>query len=242
MKIDGGDAALAAAYERGLADTAYGARASALEAIASYGGANAIALLKRGLSDPDWAVRWRAAELLRGLGEPEAAPAGPAPLRAAPEFFSSAALLHPSFSPHAFVETRRGTIEIQLNVVEAAVTSHTFVALARSGFFNGVRVHRVVPGFVVQAGDPRGDGQGGPGYTMRDELSELPYVRGTVGMALSWRDTAGSPWFVTLGPQPHLDARYTVFGRVVNGWDVLDQLAVGDVIERVRIWDGSEFR
>ena len=91
-----------------------------------------------------------------------------------------------------------------------------------------MRVHRVVPNFVVQAGDPRGDGEGGPGYTMRDELSPLPYVRGTVGMALDWRDTGGSQFFITLSPQPHLDAKYTVFGRVVNGMDAArSAVAVG---------------
>ena len=69
----------------------------------------------------------------------------------------------------------------------------------------------------------------------------LPALRGTVGMALDWRDTAGSQWFITLSPQPHLDAKYTTFGRVVNGWDVLDRLSQWDVIERVRIWDGVTF-
>ena len=84
------------------------------------------------------------------------------------------------------------------------------MALARKGFFNGLQIHRVVPNFVVQDGDPRGDGEGGPGYTIRDELNERPYLRGTVGMALEWRDTGGSQFFITHSPQPHLDARYTV--------------------------------
>ncbi len=121
------------------------------------------------------------------------------------ESFESAELLHPQFSPHAFIETAHGTIEIELNVVETPITAKNFVDLARAGFFKGMRVHRVVPTFVVQAGDPRGDGEGGPGYAIPDELTWLPYVRGTVGMALDWRDTAGSQWFITLSPQPHLD-------------------------------------
>jgi len=97
----------------------------------------------------------------------------------------------------------------------------------------------VVPNFVVQDGDPRGDGEGGPGYTIRDELNDRPYLRGTVGMALEWRDTGGSQFFITLSPQPHLDARYTVFGHVVSGMDVVDGIQQGDVIQRIRIWDGK---
>ena len=145
---------------------------------------------------------------------------------------------HPKFSPQAYLETRHGTIQIDLNVVDAPFTSWSFIELARAGFFTGVRVHRLVPNFVIQAGDPRGDGEGGPGYTIRDELSPLPYLRGTVGMALAGRDTGGSQFFITVSPQPHLDARYTVFGRVVNGFDILDKMSQWDVIERVRIWDG----
>jgi cyclophilin family peptidyl-prolyl cis-trans isomerase len=98
-----------------------------------------------------------------------------------------------------------------------------------------------VPNFVVQDGDPRGDGQGGPGYTIRDELNDRPYFRGTVGMALDWADTGGSQFFITHSPQPHLDSRYTEFGRVVNGMEVVDQIRTGDVIERVRVWDGKEW-
>jgi cyclophilin family peptidyl-prolyl cis-trans isomerase len=96
----------------------------------------------------------------------------------------------------------------------------------------------VVPDFVVQDGDPRGDGEGGPGYTIRDEINMRPYLRGTVGMALDWEDTGGSQFFITHSPQPHLDGRYTVFGHVVAGMDVVDRLVPWDVIRRVRIWDG----
>ncbi len=240
----GGAERLAAAYDRGQSDSAYAARLSALEALAKYGADAATPVLHRGLSDKAWPVRWRAAELLRTLGEPEAAPELPAPTHDPPAFFASAALLHPEYSPHAFIETAHGTIEIELDVVNAPLTTHTFVELARSGFFNGMNVHRVVPDFVVQAGDPRGDGEGGPGFTIRDELSAVSYVRGTVGMALdpSSRDTGGSQFFITLSPQPRLDAKYTAFGRVVRGADLLDAITQGDVIERVRIWDGVTFQ
>ena len=130
-----------------------------------------------------------------------------------------------------------GTLE--LAVLDAPVTVDTFVRLARGGFFDGLPIHRVVPDFVIQAGDPRGDGEGGPGFTIRDEINQLPYLRGAVGMALDWADTGGSQFFITHSPQPHLDGRYTVFGRVVAGMDVVDAIQQWDVIRRVRVWDGS---
>ena len=241
-KFDGGVPLLAAAYTRGDSDSAYGARAAALDALAKYGGPDAVAALRKGLSDREWPIRLRAAQLLATLGQTDALPARPAPLRLDVASFESATLLHPPFSPHAFIDTRYGAIEIQLDVVDAPFTTQAFITQARSGFFNGIRAHRVVPTFVIQAGDPRGDGEGGPGYTLRDEFSPQPYVRGTLGIALDGPETGGSQWFITLSPQPHLDAKYTVFGRVVNGWDVLDQVKPWDVIDRVRIWDGVEMR
>ncbi len=239
-KIAGGPARLEAAYLRAASDATYVARAAALEGLAQYGAGAARATLTRALADRDWPVRVRAAELLRGLGEATAAPARPAATRQAAEFFESDRLLHPAFSPHAYLETPLGTIEIELNMTDSPLTALTFIELARAGFFNGLKVHRLVPNFVIQAGDPRGDGQGGPGYAIRDELGPAPFVRGTVGMAIDWRDTAGSQFFITVSPQPHLDGRYTAFGRVVQGLEFLDEVAQGDVIERVRIWDGIQ--
>src|SRR5262249_9908215 len=139
-----------------------------------------------------------------------------------------------------FVETDRGTIEIELAVLDAPLTVESFLTLARKGFFDGLVIHRVVPDFVIQTGDPRGDGEGGPGYTIRDEMNERPYLRGTVGMALDpWRDTGGSQYFITHSPQPHLDAKYTVFGRVIEGMDVVDKIQQGGVVRRIRVWDGE---
>jgi cyclophilin family peptidyl-prolyl cis-trans isomerase/HEAT repeat protein len=241
-RLPDGVARLMAAYARGASDTAYAARAAALDALAKYGGTeaenDAKATIRRALGDPDWAIRVKAADLLRAMGEAGAAATPPAPLRLAAAAFESAALLHPVYSPHAFIETRLGTIEVELNVVDSPLTTQSFIERARAGFFNGLTVHRLVPNFVIQTGDPRGDGEGGPGYTLRDELSPLPYRRGTVGMALDWRETGGSQFFITVSPQPHLDGKYTVFGQVVKGEEILDRISQGDIIERVTIWDG----
>ena len=111
--------------------------------------------------------------------------------------------------------------------------------LARKGFFNGQMIPRVVPNFVVQGGDPRGDTNGGPGYQIRCELNEVPYDRAVVGMALSGKDTGGSQWFVTHSPQPHLDGGYTVFGSVISGMAVIDAIVRGDIIRSVSITEGS---
>jgi cyclophilin family peptidyl-prolyl cis-trans isomerase/HEAT repeat protein len=237
-KPEGGIPRLVAAYDRAQSDQAYTARAAALEALAKYGGDQVMSMLRRGLGDREWAVRWRTAELLRGLGDMTAAPERPAPTHFSPSVFTSPAILNPPYSPHAFIDTAHGSIELELNVIDAPLTTANFIELARKGFFNNVAFHRIVPDFVVQGGDPRGDGEGGPGYTIRDELNERPYLRGTVGMALDWRDTGGSQFFIALSPAPHLDARYTVFGTVVDGMEVADRLLPWDVIRRVRIRDG----
>jgi len=199
--------------------------------------------VKAALGDPDWSMRLRAAALLREL-DPAAEtvnvirPAPGTPI--AP--YDSGELIGPSVSPHAFIETAKGTIEIELSVLDAPQTAQNFITLARKGYFEGLQIHRVVPNFVIQGGDPRGDGSGGPGYSIRDELNDRPYVRGTVGMALSGPDTGGSQFFITHSPQPHLDAKYTVFGHVVSGMDVVDRIQQLDVIQRVRIWDGKDLK
>jgi cyclophilin family peptidyl-prolyl cis-trans isomerase/HEAT repeat protein len=135
----------------------------------------------------------------------------------------------------ARIETARGAFTIRLLPVQAPNTVLNFMALARKPYFDGAPIHRVVPNFVVQDGDPTGTGNGGPGYEIRDEINPVPYLRGTVGMALSGPDTGGSQWFVTHAPQPHLDGLYTVFGQIVAGQDVVDRIEQGDRIIRVTI-------
>lgn len=133
--------------------------------------------------------------------------------------------------PRVRMVTSRGDVLIELRSDVAPTTVARFLGLVEEGFYDGLRFHRVVPGFVVQGGDPRGDGYGGPGWSQRCETSPLPYERGTVGMALAGRDTGGSQFFITHGRQPHLEGRYTVFGHVVDGMDHVDLLQAGDRIQ-----------
>ena len=135
--------------------------------------------------------------------------------------------------PIATVVTSKGAFTIEFLPADAPLNVDNFIQLAKRGYFNGQTIPRVVPNFVVQAGDPRGDQNGGPGYQIRCEINEVPYERAAVGMALSGKDTGGSQWFVTHSPQPHLDGGYTVFGHVIRGMDVVDNIARGDVIRRV---------
>ena len=244
LKPANGAAALAEAYRLGQRDSMYGARAAALGAIAKYGAAAAAPVLRGAFADKDWAVRVRAAMLLKQLDPAAGADADaqirPAPTTVAPDVYAAARLVNPPVSTQVYLETDRGMIQIELAVLDAPLTVENFINLARKGFFNGLSVHRVVPDFVIQDGDPRGDGEGGPGYSIRDELNERPYLRGTVGMALDpWPDTGGSQYFIAHSPQPHLDAKYTVFGRVVAGMEFVDQIQQWDVNRSVRVWDGQ---
>ena len=143
---------------------------------------------------------------------------------------------------NAIVTTTRGSFTIALLPEEAPLTVDNFIQLARRRYFNGITIHRVVPNFVIQDGDPRGDGNGGPGYQIRCEINEVPYKRGAAGMALSGKDTGGSQWFVTHSPQPHLDGGYTVFGNIVAGLEVVDNIARGDVIRSIAITETTPRR
>lgn len=161
---------------------------------------------------------------------------------AAPEYKTGrtaadyAALLAEARRPlQARVQTSRGEFIIRLAGQDAPLTVANFVKLARAKYFDGVAIHRVVPNFVLQDGDPTGTGNGGPGYEIRDELNPLAYERGTVGMALSGPDTGGSQWFVTHSPQPHLNGLYTVFGQVVAGQDVVEGTEQGDLVRTVTV-------
>ncbi len=239
IKAPNAAAALTEAFKTGQRDGLYVARTAALDALTTVDPAAARAVLTAALADRDWAVRVRAAEHLRRLdGAADVSSMRPAPPASIPDLAGVDTMIAPKFSPQAYIDTAKGTIQFELAVLDAPRTVANFIALVRRGYFRGVQLHRVVPDFVVQDGDPRGDGEGGPGYTIRDEINQRPYLRGTVGMALDWPDTGGSQFFITHSPQPHLDARYTVFGQVVAGMDVVDRLQQWDTINGIRVWDG----
>ncbi len=138
-------------------------------------------------------------------------------------------------NPRAVISTSRGEIVIELLYRDAPKTVNNYIKLAVSGFYDSLVFHRVVPNFVVQDGCPFGTGWGGPGYTIRSEHNMPSYQTGMVGMAHSGKDTGGSQYFITLSPQPHLDAGYTIFGRVESGMEIAQELVRGDLIESVRI-------
>lgn len=136
---------------------------------------------------------------------------------------------------HATIRTNKGDIVIELFPLEAPQAVSNFIRLAEEGFYNGIIFHRVVSDFVIQAGCPRGDGWGGPGYAIRCEINSKKYLRGAVGMALAGKDTGGSQFFITHSPQPHLDGRYTIFGQVIHGMDIVDKIQPFDVIVNIEI-------
>ncbi|MCJ8165772.1 peptidylprolyl isomerase [Pontibacter sp. E15-1] len=132
----------------------------------------------------------------------------------------------------AVLHTAKGDITLQLLVEDAPGSVANFVALAKQDFFDSLYFHRVVPNFVAQGGDKRGDGWGSSDYAIRSEFAPLHYLEGYVGMASAGKDTESNQWFITHSPAPHLDGRYTIFAKVVAGMDVVHQLEVGDMI-----WD-----
>jgi peptidyl-prolyl cis-trans isomerase B (cyclophilin B) len=137
----------------------------------------------------------------------------------------------------AVIETNRGVIELELYPHHAPKTVNNFVFLAREGFYNDVSFHRVISDFVIQGGDPTGTGRGGPGYRFEDELkgNPLKHETGVISMANSGPNTNGSQFFISHSPQPHLDGRHTVFGKVVSGQEVVDVIQQGDIMLNVKI-------
>jgi cyclophilin family peptidyl-prolyl cis-trans isomerase len=206
---------------------------SILDALAKQKSAAANDAIKTALDSSDHLIRRRAIELLKanGVGDFSDRIGTVRTRNTAADYRRAIARIGRKVT--ATVVTSKGAFTIEFLTEEAPLTVDNFVQLARKRYFNGQTVPRVVPNFVIQTGDPRGDQNGGPGYQIRCEINEVPYERGAVGMALSGKDTGGSQWFVTHSPQPHLDGGYTVFGRVIRGMDVVDNIARGDTILRV---------
>jgi cyclophilin family peptidyl-prolyl cis-trans isomerase len=227
--------ALAAAWPQATNDVLNDAALSILDALAKQKSAAANELIKAGLKSGDHLIRRRAAALLEANGAGDfSSQIGTVQTRNTDADYTRA-LSRIGKNVRAVVTTSKGSFTIELLPEAAPLTVDNFVQLAQRDYYRNVTIHRVVPNFVIQDGDPRGDGNGGPGYQIRCEINQVLYDRAAVGMALSGKDTGGSQWFVTHSPQPHLDGGYTVFGRVVAGMDVVDRIVRGDVIQSIVI-------
>lgn len=145
--------------------------------------------------------------------------------------------IDPQKTYHATIETSRGTIKIELYPKYAPKTVNNFVFLAQEGFYDGVSFHRVISNFMIQGGDPTGSGRGGPGYKFEDEVKGNPLTHdtGVISMANAGPNTNGSQFFITHSPQPHLNGMHTVFGKVVDGQDVVNAIRQGDIMTKVTI-------
>ena len=237
---------LLAAYARAQNDPFDDARLSAvtaLAAIADQGAASRVRVVQAFVSGTprpdDYLVRRLAASRMTEAADAWGTGAGPIATGKTDaeyrdivrRYLLPSAMGQPN--PQVTIETDRGTLTIELLPVQAPLTVAAFLALVDRRYFDGQTWHRVVPNFVVQAGDPRGDGWGGPGTLLRDEINPLHYTTGSVGMALSGQDTGGSQFFITYTNAPHLDGTYTIFGRLSGDARVLQSLAQGDRIRSI---------
>jgi len=231
--------ALEIAYKTARADKVNDARVAILEAADKLKHPLNLLALADENGDQDYVVRLKAAELLRqSSAEPIGTKVAIGKVRTGHDrayWHRMAQLEETVKNPTAVLHTKKGLIHIELLAQDAPMTVDNFIQLARKDFYNGLQFVRIVPNFVVQTGDPRGDQNGGPGYQIRDEINLHRYETGMVGMALSGKDTGGSQFFITHSPQPHLDGGYTIFGQVTKGMEVVNRLARGDRIERVEI-------
>lgn len=226
-------------------------RASILDALALYHDSHVISALTTALNDPEYTVRQRAIEALKKVNGNELYQDGT--LHNVDEFLFPAEKVSmeiqskypadfgkpvPDFL--AEMQLEKGTVVIRLLGKEAPMHVLNFKNLADKKVYDGLRIHRVVPNFVIQGGDPRGDGWGTAGSILHDQMNHLVYKRGSVGMPLAGKDTGGSQFFITMSRQPHLDGNYTIFGEVVSGMEFVDSTEIGDAIKSVRIQKISE--
>ena len=175
------------------------------------------------------------------------APAKQAPATMAAAKAATPAPQPPKIDPEkvvAVIEMKKGgRIVFEFYPKDAPIAVDNFIKLANKGFYNGLKFHRVIPGFMAQGGDPQGDGMGGPGYTIKDEFNSRKHIRGTVAMARpDLPDAAGSQFYICFELQPHLDGKYTIFGQVIEGMDVVDSIQQGDVMKSVTIVDKASLK
>lgn len=209
------------------------AKVAILGALASAGSYAQTEVIQAALTDPDKVVVTAAVRALKEItGKDESAKI---PLNSKPSLPTPlAGDIASAVNRRVVIVTNRGEIHARMLEI-APLSSSNFIRLAKDGFYNKKTFHRVVPNFVIQGGDPRGDGYGGPGYLLRDEISPVRHSRGTLGMATAGKDTGGCQFFINLAPNPHLDGRYTVFAEVTKGMEVADKIEVGDQILKIKI-------
>ncbi|MBN2369031.1 MAG: HEAT repeat domain-containing protein [Vicinamibacteria bacterium] len=236
--------ALRSSYERALGDVEPDARLAALSAIGErYDAAGEEVLRNAFRSDPTQGVRLHAGQILaeKGQGGPRVAFSGSihphldyriwmAPYMPRPET--------PLYTPRALIHTRKGVIEIHLNILEAPLACASFVRLARRGFYNDLVFDTVISGEIVFSGCPRGDGRGGAGVVLPSEPGLRPFGRGAMGLAEAQRDMGGSRFFITLTPMPERDGRNTLMGWVADGVETVEKIRPGDKISWIEVWDG----
>ncbi len=188
----------------------------------------AIEILKTNLNSPDFEIAKLSAESLKKItGEDYTFSAS------IKTFYDWKYIDELSSKRYAEIETTKGTIKIELFLEDTPFTVANFIRLAESGYYNGTTFHRVVPNFVIQGGDPSGTGWGGPEYTIRTEIFNCNFETGTIGMASSGKDTEGSQFFIMHSPHYHLDGRYTLFGKVIDGMEVVDNIYIDDCILKI---------
>ncbi len=221
-------------------------RASILDALALYHDSRVISALTTALNDPEYTVRQRAIEALKKVNGNDLFQDGA--LHPLDDFLfisGKVSMETQSKYPVDFgnpvpdflveIQLEKGTVVIRLLGKEAPLHVLNFKNLADKKIYDGLRIHRVVPNFVIQGGDPRGDGWGSAGMILHDQINHLVYKRGSVGMPLAGKDTGGSQFFITMSRQPHLDGNYTIFGEVISGMEFVDSTEIGDAIKSVRI-------
>lgn len=138
-------------------------------------------------------------------------------------------------NPHVIMETDKGTMKIELFEQDAPGTVQNFITLIEKGFYDGLTFHRVIDDFMIQGGCPSGTGTGGPGYTIKCEINPNKHLRGSLSMAHAGKDTGGSQFFICHSPQPHLDGVHTVFGRVIEGLDIVDAIRKSDKMKKLTV-------
>ncbi|MCI0416907.1 HEAT repeat domain-containing protein [bacterium] len=234
-------AALIKTYDASSDPSEVEGRVALLDVLADFNTSEAMPIFERALLDPEYTIRRHAIDGIKKLvgtqyhwkGDPKDPEdflyqQGKVPAKKMNEY--SPDFGRPQDSIEITMKLEKGDVVIRLSGSDAPLHAENIRKLADGGFYNGLRIHRVVPNFVIQGGDPRGDGWGGAGKVIHDQVNLLIYKRGTVGMPIAGKDTGGSQFFITQSRQPHLDGNYTIYGEVISGMDVVDRTEVGDKI------------